>query len=451
MNDLSKVVDKLLAQGLLALRGTCVMPRLVNSDYSNLAAQQGASIDVPIPSAIKAQAVTPGATSQDTGDISPVSATIKLDRWMEAPFYLTDKDLMEANRGVIPMQASEAVKAIANDVNATLLGLGRKFYGMVGTPGTTPFSTVVDATNARKVLNRQLAPVNDRRIVLDPDAEAAALGLSGFADVSKSGDARPIIDGTIGRKYGFDWAMDQQVPTFEASVMTEGALTVNGANEAGAQVVSLAKATNAAAATPPPMTSTRLVDSKDLENSGLSRRSFSTAMRTSSAALLVLASLSLPIHDTCSRILAISNMYLLSPGEGRIGTRMRLAAAQQAVGDQTHGRVLHAFHYILFTHAVPKQAHGKVFLDQQIQHRVLGRLAEGLAKGHGAFAFAPEVLFAGDRGDVDVLPAHDLREIFPAFGGEHVLFDLFAFLRQGFEQAVRPPRKESGYTVKTCH
>ena len=240
MNDLSKVVDKLLAQGLLALRGTCVMPRLVNSDYSNLAAQQGASIDVPIPSAIKAQAVTPGATSQDTVDISPVSATIKLDRWMEAPFYLTDKDLMEANRGVIPMQASEAVKAIANDVNATLLGLGRKFYGMVGTPGTTPFSTVVDATNARKVLNRQLAPVNDRRIVLDPDAEAAALGLSGFADVSKSGDARPIIDGTIGRKYGFDWAMDQQVPSFEASVMTEGALTVNGANEAGAQVVSLA-------------------------------------------------------------------------------------------------------------------------------------------------------------------------------------------------------------------
>lgn len=91
MNDLSKVVDKLLAQGLLALRGTCVMPRLVNSDYSNLAAQQGASIDVP-----------------------------------------------------------------------------------------------------------------------------------------------------IGRKYGFDWAMDQQVPSFEASVMTEGALTVNGANEAGAQVVSLA-------------------------------------------------------------------------------------------------------------------------------------------------------------------------------------------------------------------
>lgn len=67
-----------------------------------------------------------------------MSATIKLDRWMEAPFYLTDKDLMEANRGVIPMQASEAVKAIANDVNATLLGLGRKFYRWSGTPAPRP-------------------------------------------------------------------------------------------------------------------------------------------------------------------------------------------------------------------------------------------------------------------------------------------------------------------------
>ena len=76
MNDLSKVVDKLLAQGLLALRGICVMPRLVNSDHSNLAAQQEVSIDVPIPSAIKAQAVTPGDAPQETGDISPVGARL---------------------------------------------------------------------------------------------------------------------------------------------------------------------------------------------------------------------------------------------------------------------------------------------------------------------------------------------------------------------------------------
>ena len=86
-------------------------------------------------------------------------------------------------------------------------------------------------------------------------------------------------------------------------------------------------------ATPPPMTSTRLVDSKDLENSGLSRRSFSTAMRTSSAALLVLASLSLPIHDTCSRILAISNMYLLSPARSTV--RRKVGSCIRGVQEAT--------------------------------------------------------------------------------------------------------------------
>lgn len=246
-NDLRAVTPKLLAQGLLALRGTCVMPRLVNSDYSEEAAQKGASIDVPIPSAIKAKDVNPSRFAPEDEDVTPTTATIKLDQWKEAPFYLTDKNMLEVEQGIIPMQASEAIKAIASDVNIHLLNLGRKFYGMVGTPGVTPFATVKDATGARKTLNRQKAPMGDRRIVVDPDAEAEALGLSGFADVSKSGDARPIIEGTIGRKYGFDWAMDQEVPTFQASVMSEGALSVNGAHAAGVAVVSLNKATNAAA------------------------------------------------------------------------------------------------------------------------------------------------------------------------------------------------------------
>jgi hypothetical protein len=61
-------------------------------------------------------------------------------------------------------------------------------------------------------------------------------------------------------------------------------------------------------ATPPPMLSTRLVTANFLASRGLLLRSFSTARRTSSAALLVLASLSRPIQETCSRILAISSI-----------------------------------------------------------------------------------------------------------------------------------------------
>ncbi|NJB67503.1 hypothetical protein GGQ74_001143 [Desulfobaculum xiamenense] len=245
-NRLTDIIPQLLAQGLLALRGACVMPRLVNADYSTEAKQKGATIDVPVPSAIAAQAVSPGSTPPETADIGPTTVQIPLDQWFEAPFYMTDNDFLKVERGVIPMQASEAIKALAENVNSYLLALGRKFYGFHGTPGTTPFaSNANDATAVRKILNRQLAPLTDRRIVLDPDAEANALNLAAFQNVNQAGNSTVAIDGTIGRRLGFDWAMDQQVPGFTASTVTAGALTANGAHAAGAKTVSLAKATNA--------------------------------------------------------------------------------------------------------------------------------------------------------------------------------------------------------------
>ena len=49
-NDLTVAIPTILAQGLMALREFCVMPGLVNTDYSTDATEKGATIDVPIPS-----------------------------------------------------------------------------------------------------------------------------------------------------------------------------------------------------------------------------------------------------------------------------------------------------------------------------------------------------------------------------------------------------------------
>jgi hypothetical protein len=233
-NDLTAVIPKILAQGLLALREFCVMPRLVNTDYSADARQKGATIDVPIPSAVSVIDVAPAAYAPDPGDSAPTVAQIPLNYWREAAFYLTDKDVLQAMGGIIPMQASEAVRAIANDVNAKVFGLYPGIFGCVGTAAKTPFTDAGDisaATNARKVLNNQLAPLNPRRMVLDPDAEAMALGQRAFQDASWRADASGIIEGQIGRKLGFDVFTDQQVPTHAAG-------TVGG--EAGGKTIAKA-------------------------------------------------------------------------------------------------------------------------------------------------------------------------------------------------------------------
>jgi hypothetical protein len=245
-NILTQVATPLLAQGLVALRAMNVMPRLVNSDYQGAAQEKNSVINVPIPSAIAAQPVAPGATPPVTADTSPTSVPITLDQWYEAPFYITDQEAMNVMNGYVPMQATEAIKAIANNVNAYILNLGTSFFSMSGTPGTTPFASDTTAASiARKLLNKQLAPTGDRRIVLDMDSEGNAIVLPMFQQAQMAGNNTTLVEGVIGRKVGFDWYADQQVPTFVSTPLTSGACTANGVNAVGAKVVSIAKATNA--------------------------------------------------------------------------------------------------------------------------------------------------------------------------------------------------------------
>jgi P22 coat protein - gene protein 5 len=235
-NQLAPVIDKLLAAGLVALREQAIMPRLVNRAYEALAGQRGSTIDVPIPSAITATAVTPSNVPPTTPDIGPVSVAIPLDQWYEAPFYLTDKEQLEVMDGLIPLQATEAIKALANMVDKSILSQATKVYGMAGTPGTTPFQTdLTEYLDARKILNRQLAPMDNRAVVLDVEAEAKALNLRAFQDASFRGDTAGIINGQIGTKLGAVWVMDQNVMVHTTGTGT--GYQTNGAQALGATTV----------------------------------------------------------------------------------------------------------------------------------------------------------------------------------------------------------------------
>jgi len=221
-NTLTNVIDKLLARGLLALREQSIMALLVNRQYEVDPGTQGDSISVPLPSAVAVGDVTAAVTSAGatTSNGSPGTVSIALNRWKEAAFYLTDKDKSEiSNRaGYMPMMASEAIRGLANDVDQFILSLGSKFYGVQGVAGTTPFGTaeITDAAQVRKVLNNQVCPINDRRLVFNPDAEANALELRAFHDASFGVGGAAILEGQITRRLGFDWFMDQNVQTHTA-------------------------------------------------------------------------------------------------------------------------------------------------------------------------------------------------------------------------------------------
>ncbi len=238
-NSLSNIVPKLLAQGLLALREMAIMPRLVSGDYGTFGAQRGSVIDVPVANNFTATDVAPAVTPGSAQDSTPTLVQIPLNQWKESAFFLTDKERMEiaeAETGM-PMSVSGTVRALANAMDSHIHAQYVDIYGYVGTAGTTPFSTISDVVNARAVLNRQLAPMDSRRLVINPDAEANALQIPALSDLEKTGDQGVKIQGQLGRKFGFDFFQTTNVVRHTAG--TAASITVASTTAAGATTVGL--------------------------------------------------------------------------------------------------------------------------------------------------------------------------------------------------------------------
>jgi hypothetical protein len=243
-NNFTYIMPQILAAGLLNLREQALFARLVNVDYGTQAAQKGQTIDIPLAPTYVATDVTPSPVHASVADSAPGLVQISLNSWKHVPFYLTDKEMAEIDEGrhFLPMAAAGAVHALANVVDQAISGTYTGVYGYVGTAATTPFaSNITDATSVRRVLNEQLAPMDGRVIVIDPAAEANALGLPQLSDFDRTSDSAPRIQGELGTKLGFAWFMSQQLPTHTAG--TAATIVTQASTAAGAASVPLSAST----------------------------------------------------------------------------------------------------------------------------------------------------------------------------------------------------------------
>jgi len=239
-NTITAVIPKILARGLTALRSQVMYTRLVNLDYSLETRKVGSTIDVPLSSAIVATNVTPAAVPSDPGNSTISTVQISLDNWQKTNFGLTDDDLnkIDAQANFIPLQMSAAFEGLASAINTSVAATYTGIHGYVGTAGTTPFGSgieVASATDARKVLNEQLCPRDNRYAILDYAAEANALALQQFSDAEKIGSSDVKISGEIGKKFGINWSADDAVPTH--TLGAAGTPLVQGASQTGTSFI----------------------------------------------------------------------------------------------------------------------------------------------------------------------------------------------------------------------
>lgn len=215
-NTLTEAIPLITAQTLRVLRENCVMPRLVNNSYSREAAFKGKTIDIPLTNTLTTRSVIPGPVSPDSGmnNIVPTNQTLTLDQWHEAPFRMTDAELKEVVDGFDSEVLQEAVRAIANKVDQDILGLYKKVANFVGTAGTTPFGTsLVEASEALRIIKSNKAPSNERYLVVDPFAEANLMGVPVIQKVNESGSSQALRTGELEgyQALGFTIHQDQNV------------------------------------------------------------------------------------------------------------------------------------------------------------------------------------------------------------------------------------------------
>jgi hypothetical protein len=219
-NTITQVLGKLLADGVLALRQNAVAPRLVNRDYEALAAQKmGNVINVPIPSAIAARAVTPSVVMNSNVASAPTVALVTLDHWMESPFEASDSDVAAMSPTFFPMQASEAIKSLGNDADAYLIAKAAGVFQFVGAAGTTPFASGLTLLGtARKQLNVGLAPMDNRFVLVDPAADGNVITTPNVIQANFRGNQNGINNADPGTLLGFAYYMDQNCGTITPGV-----------------------------------------------------------------------------------------------------------------------------------------------------------------------------------------------------------------------------------------
>lgn len=218
------LTPKIIArEALMQLRANCVMSGLVYRDYSSeFVAGVGDTVTIRKPASFEAKEFNRanGITIQDATESG---IDVKLDKLLDVSFEVTAEQLTMDIADFSTQLLQPAMQSFAQKIDLYLLGLYSDVPDNSGTAGTTP-STIAAITDVRQVLNENLVPLTNRRLVIDPAAENNFLQISTFHEAEKVGDnGTALREASLGRKFGFDIYSDQNVLTH-----TKGTLAVGG-------------------------------------------------------------------------------------------------------------------------------------------------------------------------------------------------------------------------------
>lgn len=232
-------------EALMQLRNNTVMANLVHRDYSDeFVSGVGDTITIRRPATFEAKEFD-RESGINIQSVSEDSVDVKMDKHLDVSFEVTDKELTMDIQDFSEQLLQPAMQSFSQKIDTYLTSLYSNIPYHAGAAGNTP-DAISDITGARKVLNNNKVPLQNRRFVVNTNAEDKLLQLSAFHEADKLGDTAGLREASLGRKFGFDMFMDQNIAEHSAgNLSTDGTMYVKGSVAEGATSLTIDDDTSA--------------------------------------------------------------------------------------------------------------------------------------------------------------------------------------------------------------
>lgn len=241
-NDNSAYVPQMWAQESLAiLEENMVATNLVHRDFSPLIASYGDTVNTRRPSKFTAIRKT-GTENVTDQDAVATNVPVVLDQLFHVTFVIYDSEASKSFKDLVTEYMRPAMLAHAQALDKVVLGQVANFMGnSYGYLNALSTSNAVDGIlGTREILNRNLAYVDGRNLILTPSTETTLLNLPIFTQANQVGDqGQALANAYLGRKYGFGTYMCQHMSSVSVTPTVDATYRTNAAAAAGATTLAL--------------------------------------------------------------------------------------------------------------------------------------------------------------------------------------------------------------------
>ena len=216
-------VSEIAERSLPFLEANLGFAGAVNRDYDNAYMKKGDTVQVRKPEIFTATEFVE-ASGVTFGEVSEEAVNVQLDTILTVDKKVGSKELTMNINDFEIQYIMPAMKGLAQKIDENLAALYKDIPYSFGTAGTTP-DALSDITGAKKILEENKAPRSPRYLFIDEAAEDKFLQLDSFAEIDKSAEPSILREGMLGKKYGFNIWMDQNVADHTKGTLAGSPLT----------------------------------------------------------------------------------------------------------------------------------------------------------------------------------------------------------------------------------